>query len=70
MTSEQDTLLVVAADHGHVLTIAGYPARGNPILGLSRNAAGELTWPWTASRTPRWGMPTAAPVSSTRRAQT
>ena len=25
-----------------MLTIAGYPARGNPILGLSRNAAGEL----------------------------
>ena len=33
-TNPAETLIVVTADHGHVITIGGSPTRGNPILGL------------------------------------
>ena len=42
-TNPNETLILVTADHGHVFTIAGYPERGNPILGLAKrtNRDGE-----------------------------
>lgn len=40
-TDPAETLILVTADHSHVFTIAGYPRRGNDILGLVIPPAGR-----------------------------
>jgi len=43
LTDPEETLIIVTADHGHVFNIAGYPRRGNPILGLVHPPAPDLS---------------------------
>ncbi|XP_072028874.1 alkaline phosphatase-like [Amphiura filiformis] len=40
MVNLEETLIIVTADHAHVMTINGYPQRGNPLFGVNDNEMG------------------------------
>ncbi|XP_062049129.1 alkaline phosphatase, tissue-nonspecific isozyme isoform X2 [Lepus europaeus] len=48
MTSLEDTLTVVTADHSHVFTFGGYTPRGNSIFGLAPMVSDTDKKPFTA----------------------
>ncbi|XP_050074265.1 alkaline phosphatase, tissue-nonspecific isozyme-like [Anopheles maculipalpis] len=47
LTSPDNTLLVVTADHSHTMTLSGYAARGNDILGLNSQISDGDKKPYT-----------------------
>uniref|UniRef100_A0A8D1RJZ1 alkaline phosphatase n=1 Tax=Sus scrofa TaxID=9823 RepID=A0A8D1RJZ1_PIG len=47
LTSEEDTLTLVTADHSHVFTYGGYPLRGSSVFGLAPSKALDLK-PYTS----------------------
>ncbi|PWE18819.1 alkaline phosphatase [Marinicauda salina] len=57
MVDLDETLILVTADHGHTFTMAGYPRRGNPILGLVHPPAPDLSEDATPAYPARDGRP-------------
>ncbi|XP_055910082.1 alkaline phosphatase isoform X2 [Eupeodes corollae] len=47
ITDAADTLIVVSSDHGHTMTISGYPTIGNNILGLNTEPSDVDGLPYT-----------------------
>ncbi len=44
MVDLSDTLIIVTADHSHVMTISGYPKRGTSVFGIAGTDAGGVPY--------------------------
>lgn len=44
LTDERETLIVVSSDHAHTMSLAGYPVRGNDILGTAGTGTDGLPY--------------------------
>ena len=42
MTDEEETLIIVTADHSHVFTMGGYPDIGTDIFGMLTVICGSI----------------------------
>ena len=44
LVEEQDTLVMVSADHGHVFTIGAYSERGTSVFGTGERSSFRHRW--------------------------
>jgi len=60
LTNQEETLIIVTADHSHAITMNGYADRGNPILGTWMDSSGGRDYYVSLNRT----HPTPTPYTT------
>ena len=56
ITSAQDTLIIVTADHDHTMTMSGYAVKENGILGNYNVVAELIVWDYVYLNTCKYMM--------------